>query len=266
MNAESLRWETLCTTVEQTYHVFAHYKLTGPICCEMSDRVLVPERVPLRQRGMQDFERYQGKAITTLGTVEDYKHFLPRLIEMNCAQQRRRTVFGDTITCEELMAVGIGLDMIAMKLEYAQASLWPSAERDVLEAFGIARWWWELTVPANYHGGIREAMAVLTAVGRPLCEYLSRMFASAGDAEFLGLSRFVNGSVTSSVKCPVLRFKWASDRSDRADPLERWLLSPEVETALEAAFFRATEADAAEELSNAVQNLRWLRQSTVKFS
>ena len=181
--------------------------------------------------------------------------------KLNAEHHRRQTVPHNTISCDELLSSGIALDMIAMKLDYAQARSWPAAERDVLAAFGVARWWWELALPTNYHGGVRDAMAVLAAVGHPLHERLPAMFGSATDSDLLALSRFVNRSITSSAKCRVPHFDWARHDAAAEDPLTQWLLNAQVAAALEAAFFRATEPTAAEELSNAVRHLGWLRST-----
>lgn len=256
MNDEARRWEAVRNTVEGAYQAFGRYTLKGPILCEMSDRPIVLNNVPLRQRVVQDFERYQWKAITTLGTIEDYKHFLPRLLDLNSAQHRRRAIVREAMSCEELMGPSIGLDMIAMKLEYAQAKSWPMGERDALQAFGIARWWWELALPENYGGGVRDAMALLDSIGRPICEHLTGTFASFGEEELSALARFVNQTVRFRPEGPY--FDWVGN-CEGGNPLARWLLAAEVEAALEGAFFQASDAAAGEILSSAVQLLGWVR-------
>jgi len=263
MEEATRRWNAVSETVEQVYRAFGRYALAGPILCEMSGRPIVQANMPLRKRVVQDFERYQGKAITTLGTVEDYKHFLPRLLDLNTEQHRRRTIFRETISCEELMGPSIDLDMIAMKLEYAQADSWPTGERDVLQNFGIARWWWELALRENFGGGVRDAMALLDSIGRPLYEHLEAAFAAFGQDELIALGTFVNRTVRYAPKLGFPYFDWVGNHEDD-DPLSRWLLSPQVEGALEDAFFRNSDEAAGEVLSSAVRQLAWVRSIQAK--
>lgn len=257
MTALDASWETLQARIQAVYHVFAHYKLAGPILCEMSDRIIVADGVAARERQAQEFERYQWKAITTLGTVEDYKHFLPRLLELNCLQRRQRALND----CSGFDEVTIDLDRIAMKLQYAKALEWPRHERDALAEFCFARWRWELLQRADYGRGLLDVLFMLSVLGRPLSELLDESLRSADLQELRGLAWFINKRVDFAIKRGGTYLNWSESQTDAPAQLERWLLQRQVEATLEAAFYRAADATMAQELSNAVQKIGWLRQA-----
>jgi hypothetical protein len=69
----------------------------------------------LRLLDVEDVQEYASAALTTVGTAEDYKHFLPRLLDL---------------------AVESGVvepQTIALKLNYADWRAWPKNEQQTLE-------------------------------------------------------------------------------------------------------------------------------------
>src|SRR5689334_4808434 len=75
----------LQASVENLYTVFARYPLAEIEhckCCVTPEENARLSAKPLRELTEADFGRYPGKAITTWGHDEDYKHFLPRLLEL----------------------------------------------------------------------------------------------------------------------------------------------------------------------------------------
>ncbi|MGV1754184.1 hypothetical protein [Agrobacterium sp. CG674] len=70
---------------------------------------------PIRLLDLGDVQEYASAALTTVGTVEDYKHFLPRLLDL---------------------ATESGVvepEMIALKLKSAEWRAWPKNEQQSLE-------------------------------------------------------------------------------------------------------------------------------------
>ena len=78
---------------------------------------------PLRDLTAEDLARYSGKAITTWGTVEDYKHFLPRILELIGLIQVP-------------YAVWVSFD----RLEMAGWTKWPQQEKRVIERYMLLLW------------------------------------------------------------------------------------------------------------------------------
>jgi hypothetical protein len=87
---------------------------------------------PLRELSAQDLFRFHFKSMTTWGDENDFKHFLPRLMELE-------TEFN-------------GFTEIALlynKLEYAQFKTWPVEEQSSVYEFTLALWISLLTDPAT---------------------------------------------------------------------------------------------------------------------
>ncbi|WP_353777023.1 hypothetical protein [Winogradskyella sp. 3972H.M.0a.05] len=75
-------------TINNLYKVFSPYTVIGdlsdrscPCCIDRLDRKALFSK-PLRELSEDDLGFYMRKAITTLGSVNDYKHFLPRILEL----------------------------------------------------------------------------------------------------------------------------------------------------------------------------------------
>jgi hypothetical protein len=259
MPNEIERWEKLQANIQAVYQTFARYKLTGPIESEMSNAVMVADGIKLGERKAEELKIYQWKAMTTLGTVEDYKHFLPRLLELNCLQRRER-VLGGAAAAYEIVERAIDFFTIVHKLHYGEVSGWPGNELDALYELGVARWRWELLLPPDYGHDLQATMMLIAVIGCPLREVLESSLESRDTNELCGLARFVNRCVEFSVKAGGTHLRWTESYLDAPDQFERWLLQPHVEAALEQAFYQLGQGEAAIELSNAVQKIGWLRE------
>jgi hypothetical protein len=109
----------LLRLLNNAYKVFARYR--RPLALDASP-LRDPEKLlrqltdrPLRLLDVEHVQEYASAALTTVGTVEDYKHFLPRLLDL---------------------AVGSGVvepEIIALKLEGAEWRAWPKKEQQILE-------------------------------------------------------------------------------------------------------------------------------------
>ena len=78
----------------------------------------------LRALGADDLDRYVRKAMTTWGDANDFRHFLPRVLEL---------AVDDADSFVEI-------EIIFGKLAYADWTRWPAAERTVIESFLSRRW------------------------------------------------------------------------------------------------------------------------------
>ena len=154
----------------------------------------------------------------------------------------------------------MGLDGIAMKLKYAEAQHWPARERDVLATFAIARWQWELWLPMDYGGDLRDTLTLLSVIGRPLNEILDASLRSGESDEIQALAIFINRHVEFSIKRGGTQLGWTDSMTSAPREFEHWLLQPHVEAAIENAFYEIGEGEPAAEFSNAVQKIGWLRE------
>lgn len=105
--------------LECLYNVFSRYgrpqNFEGCPCCttEEHSRMLVGR--PLRELSSDELEEYARKALTTWGTLNDYKYFLPRVMEL--------TLAGSFSYCTEMMLE---------KLSYGQFPDWERVERQAV--------------------------------------------------------------------------------------------------------------------------------------
>jgi hypothetical protein len=89
---------------------------------------------PLRELREEDIGHYSGKAITTVGDVDDYKHFLPRILE----QAARHNVW-----------LGTEPAVIGGKLDLGDWRTWPLAEQEAISSLFVAVFVQALDEPAE---------------------------------------------------------------------------------------------------------------------
>ena len=117
----------LAERIATLYAVFAAYQFRGlgwadPDDCNADYVDLADESAaltrPLRELTSDDLGNYYHTAVIVVGTVDDYKHFLPRIIELVVSD--RRSGFHPTI--------------LRLTLNAANFRAWPSSERDAVLA------------------------------------------------------------------------------------------------------------------------------------
>ena len=124
--------------VEVLYETFKRYQASYPLtacncgCVEDSDQQFLFSS-PLRELGYHQVGRYSGKAITTWGTGDDFKHFLPRILELMVFKDRFGG-FTDPI-------------FVISKLVYGEWRSWPAVEQEAIGNFLLA--WWRLAVTTH---------------------------------------------------------------------------------------------------------------------
>lgn len=120
--------QNLSISISRLYAVFAHYPLRPVIhgcdhCVFPEDQARLRSK-PLHALTEQDLGKYLWQAMTTWGDREDFKHFLPRLLELMTAPSEWR---GD-------------LWLVMSKLRYGDWQIWPESERESINGYLIAQW------------------------------------------------------------------------------------------------------------------------------
>ncbi len=82
---------------------------------------------PLSELTADDLGGYMGWAMTTVGGVGDYKHFLPRILELTVQGPARVHVGGDA-------------ESLARKIAYGEFFTWWAGERDAIVTAFDAAW------------------------------------------------------------------------------------------------------------------------------
>ena len=114
-----------CTS--QLYSIFSSYptpqNIAGCPCCMHSLANNKWHQKPLQKIEAEQLSDYTFKAITTYGTVNDFRYFLPRILELLSKQ-----------------ALHIDPSIVWSKLIYANWINWPDAEVAVVKQFLMVDW------------------------------------------------------------------------------------------------------------------------------
>lgn len=218
---------------EALYRAFAPYAgahLEGcPHCVSFGESAAL-RRAPLRALGAE-LDRYLFKAMTTWGTEEDFKHFVPRLVER--------------------YAQGTDAWLLCDKLAYAGWRSWAEPERAAVERYFLVLWRAELEAygPPLPGRGLLETMLTLDLDLAPY-DLRTKLEAWRSDP-----SRDAAQSLASFVLDHGMALFWPSPSVERAllfrarpevaAEVCAWLLEPTTRTRLEASYFEHGDASLA---------------------
>jgi hypothetical protein len=125
----------LHAAIGSLYATFASYPLKRviagcPHCVSRADSDALHVRA-LDALTADDVRRYAFKAMTTFGDAEDFKHFLPRLLELMAREVEAGEAGQD---------LGFDEEILGGKLALAGYTDWPAVEREAVERFLDAIW------------------------------------------------------------------------------------------------------------------------------
>ena len=113
---------------EQMYETFARYRNQSNMdhcgCCHTDEESLRLITTPLKDLTLDDLDNYAFCAMTTWGSVENFKRFLPRILEL--AESRHQDF--------------TSLEGVFGKLPYGSWESWPEEERQAIKRFLLALW------------------------------------------------------------------------------------------------------------------------------
>lgn len=230
----------------QLYAAFACYPARRTMwacsCCVKREEIVALTTVPLRSLSGDDLGRYAFKAMTTWGDSEDFRSFLPRLLELCVLDPGAHCVDSETI---------------CRKLEYAQWAKWPQEERQAIVDYLLA--FWQLLLTDASHALRCSASDYLEALSQAL-EDLSpflQVWRQSDEATALqALANFVNENGDELGSGHTLKWLLGSPPTKRQ--VITWLLEPETRQWLEDGFFRYAEQGWASELATAADTLFFL--------
>lgn len=239
---------TLAEAIEGLYRAFAPYRRRDaidacPHCVDREEQDTLA-RVPLRTLSCAQSSRYAFKAMTTWGEPDDYKHFLPRILEL-------------AITGEGRAWPGMDLPLIADKIRLAGGSSWPQAEREALEHVLYALWQSVLAHdPTESPWTASDVLPGIAAIVGDLAPYRRAWEADHSLSSMLQLADFIDSSWADIANRGHLQGAWR-DLPERAR-MERWLVDPARREALEAALERHLDSPLADRLAAAVDAWQWI--------
>ena len=250
--------DELRDAIQGLYDTFARYKLAPqipgyPFGSSDADNAAI-HSAPLRQLTADNLSRYAFKAMTTWGSVDDFRHLLPRVFELLATGQ-----FGSSVDSEVVLG----------KLVYGEWRTWPAAQQEAVERFLLACW---RSVLGVYPHPL-DPDALLCAIGQSVDDLSTYLVAwdVAGSksaachfADFIGHN---HAHASRKLKRWHLGNAFWSNRPVPAEQVRAWLLHPDRVRELEQAFYSSanantetgTDAETAALLSEAFNELSRLR-------
>ncbi|WP_299883233.1 hypothetical protein [uncultured Lacinutrix sp.] len=114
----------------QLYNTFSKYSIKGDLrdrscdCCVTDEEIRVLLSKPLKDLNDDDIGHFSRSAISTFGHVEDFKHFLPRILEL--MQDPNSDTLDDFTTFE--------------KLNYSEWETWDRNEIITIDNYLLKLW------------------------------------------------------------------------------------------------------------------------------
>jgi hypothetical protein len=238
--------DSLRDAVAGLYEEFARYPLGTvvegcPHCVTGHDNDLLRSR-PLQELSWRELAKFGWKTMTTWGSVDDFRHFLPRILELVAIELDPALAPPDG-PAGALYHWPDDFEPLFAKLGYGKWLTWPSDERDAIRAYLLALW---RRLLASYPASSLSAETMLRClyvIGEDPTPYLDSWQADTRLAALRHLALLV--SDTDWMIGPAY-----------TGAVQRWLWEPRTRATLEDAFFaQADRPPIAEEFSRAVDHL-----------
>ena len=218
--------DTIQGAIENLYSVFSSFRLRDQIevcnhCHDLKEAQLIRSK-SLRSLRVDELHHYIRDAMTAWGDDYDFRHFLPRILELCALDERLTSEFVD-----EPIVLG--------KLRYGKWQTWPEAQRQAVRNYLHALWElkiehqfpWEDFTPPLIEGW-------LCAIGQAeddLHLYLHRWTVSTSLAAIGNLSHFIV-SVWEEVLKGKLSDTFWQGRKEQCLQVVKWLSGETVKAAL----------------------------------
>lgn len=233
----------LAAAIEGLYSVFGRYPrrstIDGCPCCVRAEAQAALNK-PLRKLACEDLSHFAFKAMTTWGDDRDYRHFLPRILDLAATQAGRSWP-------------GFDLEIQLGKLERAGWNRWKEPERIALQAYFRALFVAAIT-DAPKTGLFPAEVLLVAAQILPEPQQLLDVWAtSTSPSATLRLAEFVDEEWSDQQHTGRLLRRW--NTSPLQSHLVRWLRAPERRQHLEAYFAEHLDEPQADLIAVAVDQL-----------
>jgi hypothetical protein len=234
----------LRSAIERLYTVFRHYQPpTHPAYCrhcvkDEEDRVLRTK--PLRELKVDELSRYSWKAISTWGTVEQFKYLLPRLFETVVLDKYRDNT-----------------EVLFKKPRLGGLNTWPKEEQDALNSYCDALWRYALghhplgdTLPS--FPSIDDCLCSIAQIVDDLAPLLNAWESDMGSAATLHLVDFaVENSSYLREKRRLSNTFWDERRAQMQQVVD-WFLTRNFSLVFDVATAATTSSELCDDLTRAI--------------
>jgi hypothetical protein len=191
----------------------APQRITVCPCCVSADETEVMTKTKLRDLSAEQLEHYLSAVFLTSGAEEDFRYFLPRLLDLNAHAKW---------DFESDWEVLLG------KLSLGQWQNWPKREREALIGF-LHAYFEDLVAASDQRGNeIDGFLCGLARGGVELAYFLDRLSQPDSDSAFFALS---DVNAASLMRGKLANSFW-KDHREAGEPILRWLQSESNEARL----------------------------------
>ena len=233
--------------IENLYKVFAKYgatDMTGSLLYE--DLPKWNKEIfskPLEELDENDLSRYTAKAMTTWGSANDYKHFLPRIFELTA---ELRTPY----------EIWIAFD----KLNLAEWQNWIEEEQNVIHDFMIVLW--ESIVNDDSNKAECEFKNYFSAIAHFYPNFIELLNIWAKSESKAGIKHLVGYIVDEQTTLfDRKRINGFHDQKENAEEFINWVLSDTILDKIQQKYFEFETEIFAEKISWAEQIITTERKS-----
>jgi hypothetical protein len=256
MDHDSVALDRLQRSIKRLYSVFASHPRPARLA---TDGIVIDEdhpsgmlSKPLRSLSPESLQEYAWKAMTTQGTDDEFRYFLPRLFELR--------VFDPEWDVPWEICFG--------KLAYGNWWAWPQEEQEAIRDFTRALWEYELTTYDEEAARIAACPIYDVFCGLARCiddlrPYLEHWRSNTSLTSLKNLADLVD-RVYPSLFRDTLGNCFCEGRETEMKQIRHWLLEEQTRAVLEAAFFEDPDGPNAARFSEASKLLGWAASRSFK--
>lgn len=233
--------EELEYAIANLYIVFSKYPLRQhiegcPCCVNENDDIVIHSKL-LKNLTAIDLDRFAFNAMIAWGTVEDFKHFLPRIFELFALEPDKF----------------LWSNMIIEKLDYADWYNWAEIEKTAITEFLVALWNYILSefLAPGFSLAINNFLTSLGKIFKDLKLFLDIWRDRTSISAQLHLAQFILDDVRFNEQ----KIKILGLSKIQSEQMINWLLEPVTIETLEKVFFENLEESFANELAKAIDIL-----------
>lgn len=232
----------IARAVEGLYATFGRYPAPpepelSPLKSHLIDQARALHRGRLAEIEPEALAPYAFHAMTTWGGVDEFKHFIPRLLEL---------LWREPHWADATLLVG--------KLGYARWRDWPEGEQRAIERF-LDAWFRALLYDDQTTGLAGDLLRGIAQCQESIAPWLDRWARCETRAAIAQLADLIDRESASLYKRGEVSRDWLEPA--RTD-LSRWLRSPATAGRLEAAYLRDPGAPGADRIAAAFDVLSCL--------
>jgi len=252
MNSNTQEQDVLQAAIEQLYTTFAVYpgrRRSPMVRPGVSNRDLEPLLLtPPRFLTLDELSFYLSESVMAWTAVEDFKHFLPRLLECLSRESSGYRYWDYP-------------DFLGQKLRQTRWQSWVEPEQQVVLDYFIVLWRFVLSAFPSPHPDFRKASLFLRCLAHFIEDpepFLVLWQQAPSLAALRHLAQFVleeAADIAGGQNTWWDRWEQGKWERGRQEQVKRWLLSPLTCRILEEAFYRYSDEPVAQEF---IQAHDWL--------